>query len=195
MLIYFLTGNFLTEVAGDAESHRTCLALGLSANHPMKVNTCATLGAITVSLVVFKLFMAGKMAPSMDSSVKAILHKWSRPVALIEDNPYGYYMELIMPEWLATVVEHAGLGEDAPEHATARLNAAMLAAAASEPSRSPPAKLSHYTIEDLVGISNLYSQDFGILMYNPLNDDFLLLFIGFGSERHPEKLLVAFIFF
>ena len=112
------------------------------------------------------------------------------PSALADDNPEDY-KELIIPDWLAAAVDY-GQGE-AAEQVEARLKAAMVAAA-SESSRGngpPPPELSQYTLEDLVAISHMYRNDFGILMYDPENDDFLLLYNG-GRKDYIPKLVSSF---
>jgi hypothetical protein len=68
----------------------------------------------------------------------------------------------------------------------ARLKVALVAAA-SKSLRLLLLDFSQYTVKDLVAISTLYLQDFGILLYVPLNNNILLLYTG--KVQHPEKLI------
>jgi hypothetical protein len=98
----------------------------------------------------------------------------TRPQALI-DNDLEDYGELILPKWLSKVADC----EDDGKHigCTAWLKAAMAKAASKH---SPPAlpKFPKHSLVDLVEVSQLYSADFGIVLYDPENDDFLLLYNG-----------------
>jgi hypothetical protein len=97
----------------------------------------------------------------------------TRPQALI-DNDLEDYGELILPKWLKLAD-----CEDDGKHigCTAWLKAAM-AKAASKHSPPPLPKFPKHSLVDLVDISQLYSADFGIVLYDPENDDFLLLYNG-----------------
>ena len=111
------------------------------------------------------------------------------------DDDFGEeYKELIMPEWLSKAAEHDGLVNEAPDWVEARLKAAMVAAISeSSLPRSPSLEFSNYTVEDLVAISRMYNTHFVILMYDPQNDDFLLLINGgMGAASSTVQFIARF---
>jgi hypothetical protein len=97
----------------------------------------------------------------------------THPQALIDDDLEDYG-ELILPIWLSKIADCEG---DEKMGCTARLKAAMAKAASKHSSPAPP-KFTKHSLLDLVEISLLYTADFGIVMYDPENDDFLLLYNG-----------------
>jgi hypothetical protein len=121
----------------------------------------------------------------------------ARPQALIDDDLEDYG-ELNLPEWLSKVVDC----EDDEEESdcTARLEAAAADAAskfssygADYSNAALPKFLPKHSLMDLVAISHLYSADFGIVMYDPENDDFLLLYNGEKTWVGPIlKLALTF---
>jgi hypothetical protein len=140
----------------------------------------AKLGAIALAatFTLLNLSFSGDHDGVADFGIELLRRRQlpsPRPSALADDDPEDY-KELIVPKWLTAAVEY-GQGE-APEQVEARLKAAMVVAV-SESLRSngsPPPELSQYTLEDLVAISQLYERDFGVVIYDPENDDFLLLY-------------------
>jgi hypothetical protein len=60
-------------------------------------------------------------------------------------------------------------------------NTVMTSAMTSNVSRAPTLQLAPYSIENLVELSSNYFKTFGILVYDPEGDDFLLLY---NYQRH-----------
>jgi hypothetical protein len=148
----------------------------------MKVNAAIT--SVAIILVVYLSFY-GMHLDDVESafdgkqSVKPITLNgrttFTRPQALIDDDLEDYG-ELILPRWLSKV---ADCDEDDEKHSDCitRLKTAVDKAASKLSSPAPPIFPKH-SLVDLVEISHLYSADFGIVMYDPENDDFLLLYNG-----------------
>ena len=97
-----------------------------------------------------------------------------RPQAMVDtdSNDYG---ELVIPEWLTTALN--------TNNKKAGLKAAMDMAASNFDSNHRGGNnnnnaLPKHTLTDIATISQIYSQDFGIVMYNPQDNNFILLYNG-----------------
>jgi hypothetical protein len=103
-----------------------------------------------------------------------------RPQAMVDTdaNDYG---ELVIPEWLTTALNTNNKNNEAG------LKAAMDMAASNFYSNHRGGNnnnnnnnnaLPKHTLTDIATISQIYSQDFGIVMYNPQDNNFILLYNG-----------------
>jgi hypothetical protein len=105
-----------------------------------------------------------------------------RPQAMV-DTDLNDYGELVIPEWLTTALN--------TNNNKAGLKAAMDLAASNFYSNHRGGNNSNnsnnnnnnnalpkHTLTDIATISQIYSQDFGIVMYNPQDNNFILLYNG-----------------
>ena len=117
-----------------------------------------------------------------DSNSRQLLNASSRstgrPQAMVDTdaNDYG---ELVIPEWLTTALNTNH------KNNKARLKVAMDKAASNFYSHHRGGNnnnnnnaLPKHTLADISTISQIYSQDFGIVMYNPPDNNFILLYNG-----------------
>lgn len=106
-----------------------------------------------------------------------------RPQAMV-DTDANDYSELVIPEWLATALNATNKNNNK----AAGLKAAMDKAASnfyshhrggnSNSNNNNIKALPKHTLTDIATISQIYSQDFGIVMYNPPDNNFILLYNG-----------------
>ena len=115
-----------------------------------------------------------------DSNSRQLLNASSRstgrPQAMVDTdaNDYG---ELVIPEWLTTALNTNH------KNNKAGLKVAMDKAASNFYSHHRGGNnnnnaLPKHTLADISTISQIYSQDFGIVMYNPPDNNFILLYNG-----------------
>ena len=153
----------------------------------MKKRATLVAVALGVAIFVFLNFSGASIHGVTDFRFEILGRRQLRILRLQAiDNTPEDYKELNIPKWL-TAQRIRGVGRKLADSSPQR----------NESFHSSPPPLAPYAIEDLFEASSLFVDAYGILVYDPEDDDFKLLY---NDKKHKwtsscSKLSVSFQFF